>query len=108
MRAFIPNPRAADSGRETPAIGRADRSRLEAAGRRAGSGLRVHAALKGRPILSVLETARTTGLSFPAASSGMELLAELGIARELTGKRRNRFFVYDRYLSILSEGTEAP
>jgi len=38
----------------------------------------------------------------------MELLVELGIARELTGKRRNRLFVYDRYLTVLSEGTEMP
>ena len=30
----------------------------------------------------------------------------LGIARELTGKRRNRVFGYDRYLKILREGTE--
>jgi hypothetical protein len=37
----------------------------------------------------------------------MELLRELGIARELTGKRRNRIFAYDAYLSILNEGTEA-
>jgi hypothetical protein len=48
-----------------------------------------------------------TGLSFPAVSSAMDLLVELGIARELTGKRRNRLFVYDRYLSTLNEGTES-
>jgi hypothetical protein len=47
-----------------------------------------------------------TGLSFPAAASAMALLVELGIARELTGKRRNRVFAYDRYLAILDEGTE--
>jgi len=29
-------------------------------------------------------------------------------ARELTGKRPNRVFAYDRYLAILNEGTEAP
>jgi hypothetical protein len=28
------------------------------------------------------------------------------MARELTGKRRNRLFVYDEYLNVLSEGTE--
>jgi len=38
----------------------------------------------------------------------MAALVELGIARELTGKRRNRLFLYDRYLAILNEGTEAP
>jgi hypothetical protein len=34
-------------------------------------------------------------------------MVELGIARELTGKQRNRLFLYDRYLAILNEGTEA-
>jgi len=38
----------------------------------------------------------------------MELLGTLRIARELTGKRRNRLFVYERYLDVLSEGTEPP
>ena len=33
-------------------------------------------------------------------------LPVLGIARELTGKRRNRLFVYERYLGILNEGIE--
>ena len=36
----------------------------------------------------------------------MKLLEKLGIVRELTGKRRNRLYGYDRYLEILSEGTE--
>jgi len=76
-------------------------------GRRAGSALRVHEALKARPITSVADACRATGLSFPAASSAMELLIGLKIARELTGKRRNRLFGYDRYLAILNEGTEA-
>lgn len=36
----------------------------------------------------------------------MESLVRLGIAREITGRRRYRLYVYDRYLSILNEGTE--
>jgi Fic family protein len=87
-------------------LSRDDRARIELRGRRAGSALRVHEALKGRPILSIPQVRLNTGLSFPAASSAMDLLAELGIARELTGRRRNRLFVYDRYLAILNEGTE--
>ena len=38
----------------------------------------------------------------------MNLLVDQGIARELSGKRRNRLFVYDRYLEILNEGTARP
>ncbi|MBI2505994.1 MAG: Fic family protein [Candidatus Latescibacteria bacterium] len=87
---------------------RTDRSRIEGAGRRAGSGLRVHEALKARPIQSMPRVRDATGLSFPAVSSAMDLLVELGIARELTGRRRNRLFVYDPYLAILNEGTERP
>ncbi len=41
-----------------------------------------------------------------AASSGMRALERLGIVRELTGKKRNRLFGYEEYLSILNEGTE--
>jgi Fic family protein len=85
-----------------------DRAMIEPSGRRAGSALRVHEALKARPLISMPQVCRSTGLSFPAAASGMELLAKIGIARELTGRPRNRLFVYDRYLSILNEGTEAP
>ena len=36
----------------------------------------------------------------------MQTLVELGIAREVTGRRRNRLFAYDAYLTILREGTE--
>ena len=78
------------------------------AGRRAGSALRVHEALKARPILYLSGVCARTSLSFPTAASAMELLVEQGIARELTGKPRNRRFVYDQYLAILTEETETP
>ncbi len=37
----------------------------------------------------------------------MQSFIAAGIARELTGQRRNRVFVYDAYLNILNEGGEA-
>jgi len=33
-------------------------------------------------------------------------MTSIWIVCELTGKARNRVYVYDRYVSILSEGTE--
>ena len=84
-----------------------DRNRLQTAGgRRAGSVLRVHGALKARPILSLPVASRDTKLSFQSAASAMELLVARGIAREITGKRRNQRFVYDHYHAIVDEATE--
>lgn len=39
-------------------------------------------------------------------TKGMAALAEFGLVRELTGNRRNRVLAYDRYVAVLSEGTE--
>ena len=79
---------------------------VEGSGRRAGSALRVYAALRARPILSITAAAEHANLSFSAASSAMHLLVDRGIARETTGKRRGRLFVYHEYVAILNEGTE--
>ena len=59
-------------------------------------------------MVSLPQVVELSGLSFPAAASAMAVLEELGIARELTGKRRNRLFGYERYIAILNEGTELP
>lgn len=99
---------AVETAQRVATMFRNDRATIEPTGRRAGSALRVHEALKARPILSLPAIRDRTGLSFPAASSAIDLLAEIGMVRELTGKRRNRLFVYDRYLAILNEGAEAP
>ncbi len=80
--------------------------RIQQGGRSAGSVLRVHQALKERPITSLQEVSHRTGLSFAAATSGMRVLEGLGVASELTGRQRNRVFGYTEYLTILSEGTE--
>ncbi len=86
---------------------REDRSRLQGtSGRRAGSAVRVHHALAKRVLSSLSATSRDARLSFSATSSAMDLLVTQGIAREITGRSRNRVYVYDQYLSMLTEGTE--
>ncbi len=85
----------------------ADRQRIATEGRRAGSALRVHEALQERPILSIPETCRRTGLAFPTVSAALRLLERAGLVREITGFSRNRVYVYSEYLRILNEGVEA-
>lgn len=85
-----------------------DQRRIQSLGRQAGSALRVHDAFKARPVTSLSDIQKRSNLSAPTVNSMVLLLAELGIVREVTGRRRNRVYAYDRYLSILSEGTETP
>ena len=80
----------------------------DSCGRKAGSVLRVYDALRQRPIVSLPVASRETQLTFRTVSLAMERLVALRMAREITGKRRNRLFVYDQYLAILNEGTEGP
>ena len=81
-------------------------ARIQQTGRAAGSALRVHQALQERPIVSLQKLVDRTNLSFPAVSAGMKVLENLGVAQELTGRKRNRLFGYGRYIAILGEGTE--
>lgn len=84
-----------------------DARRIEGEGRTANSALRVHATLQRRPVASLQEIQRVSGVSLPTANSAMASLVNLGITNEITGKKRNRVFAYTRYLEILGEGTEA-
>ncbi len=96
---------AVATARRLEATFAAHRARIVERGRRAGSALRVHEALKARPLGSIQDVSKRTGLSFPTAAAAMDLLMGLGVASELTGKRRGRVFAYAEYLAILSEGT---
>jgi Fic family protein len=83
---------AASTAQRLAGLFRDDRAQIVPRGRLAGSALRVHEALKTRPVTNVKQVGARTGLSIPATSSAMKLLVEIGIARELTGRRRNRVF----------------
>ena len=83
-----------------------DHARIENLENRVGSLLRVHEAMKERPILSLKEISQRVSIDYSTASRAIEQLTKLRIAREITGKRRGRLFAYYRYLAILSEGTE--
>lgn len=83
-----------------------DEAQIQTQGRRAGSALRVHQAMKEHPIISLRNVADRTSLTLPTAAAGMQVLQDLGIAMELTGQVRDRRYGYRQYISILSEGTE--
>ena len=86
---------------------RHDKALISELGRQANSALRAHDALMARPILTIPEIAKSTGLSYPGASAGLSRLIELGIVTEAVGSMRARVFVYTQYLQTLNEGTES-
>ncbi len=97
---------AVDTAQRLAALFETDTQRTRSAGRGATSALRLLAALRERPVGNLGGLSEQTGMSFPTASKAMQALMDLGIARELTGQRRNRVFVYGAYLDILNEGGE--
>ncbi len=98
---------AVDTARRLVDLFQQDAQRAQAEAGRNASVLRVLDALRHRPLCSLRQIAASAGISFPTASKAMLALVEMGIARELTGQRRNRVFVYDAYLGVLNEGGEA-
>jgi Fic family protein len=83
-----------------------DRRRIENIGRGAGSALQVHQIMRKKPIFSINHLSIQLELSRPTVSAAIKSLNTLGIVEELTGRQRDRIFVYRDYLNILNEGTE--
>ena len=98
---------AVETARRLVRLFQQDEQKVQTLGRSASTALRVFRALCERPLVTLNQICKHTGLSFPAASKAMQALEGLGIVQEITGRRRNRAFAYQQYLTILSEGTES-
>lgn len=95
---------AVETARRLVNLFEADTARIQQSGRAAPNALRVLAALRQRPVLTLKHLRDQHGITFPTATKAMNTLLAAGIARELTGQRRNRVFAYDGYLGLLNEG----
>ena len=85
-------------------MAQADRARVQGAGRIAGSALQVHHALLSRPINTIARLAADTKLSVPTVTGALAALRDLGLVREITGRKRGRVFAYWPYLEVLQQG----
>jgi Fic family protein len=85
-----------------------DRQRIQRLKRTSGTVLQVHQALLQRPLNTIPNLCKATGLSPATVASALKTLQKLEITRELTGKQRYRHFAYSRYIDRLSEGLEKP
>ena len=71
-------------------------------GRGAQKALLLLEGLYFRPHLSVAATASITGLTFPNANTLVAQFVELGLLIEVTGRRRDRRFMFGPYVDILN------
>lgn len=83
-----------------------DRRKVEDLGRRAGSAQRMLDQLRRHPITTIPNAAAQLHLTAPTVRSAVESLETLGIVREITGKQRDRIYLYDQYVRILDRGAE--
>ncbi len=88
-------------------IAEEDKIRIQSLGRAAGSALRIHQAFQQRPLGSIRFLSKETELSPPAVTGALRAMENAGIVKEITGRKRNRIFAYEKYLEIIRQGTEA-
>lgn len=97
---------AVDTAQRLLALLAADRARIATLGTRAGNVGLVYEQFARRVLLSVPQVRPQLTLSDPTIRSAITTLGNMGIVNELTGQRRNRVYVYQSYLEILSEGAQ--
>jgi len=84
----------------------ADRFKIGESGKSTATVLTIHTFLQSQPIANTSTIKEACNVSLPTILRSLTALEDLGIVREITGKERNKVFVYQDYLSILSSGTE--
>ncbi|HEU4586377.1 MAG TPA: Fic family protein [Gemmatimonadaceae bacterium] len=82
-----------------------DRRRVQSLGRVAGTTLLVYDLLRERVVISIPYAAGTLDITWPTAKSALQRLESLGIAKEISGRRRDRVYAYEKQLAILDRGT---
>ena len=97
---------AVETANRLVALFQEDAARIQGLGRSAPNTLRVFDAFRSRPVASIKDVRRRTGVTAPTAGRAIDALEELNIVEEITGRQRDRIFAYRRYLNILNEGAE--
>ncbi len=99
---------AVHSARDLFALVARDRARLLDAVSTSVTVLRLFELLPSNPMVTVSLAMKLTSTSKPTAGRAVQTLAELGILVETTGKKRDRSWVYQKYLDLLRVGTDDP
>jgi Fic family protein len=83
-----------------------DNKKIATMGRARFSCERIFEYLKKLPQVSAKLLTKELGISAPAVRNALNNMVNLGILEEISGKQRNKVYVYRKYLNILEEGAE--
>lgn len=97
---------AVTSARELFGLVAADRARVLGHEGMSVAALRLFELLPRHPVVTVASVMKLVDASKPTAGKAIDLLARAGVLHETTGKKRDRSFVYEKYLEQLRVGTE--
>jgi len=97
---------ATDTADRTVRLFAKDRSKIEKLGRASGSALRVHELMQTNPFLRIRTATKALKLTVPTVTSALNHLMELGIVKEISGKKRDRLFSYFQYVRMVSGDTQ--
>jgi len=94
---------AADTAKKILGLREEHRTQInDRLGRMAGNGHRVLERLYEKPIVSVEDVRAITGTTFQAANMIVQRLVGLGVLQEMTGRARNRRFLYAPYVNLFN------
>lgn len=94
------------TARKLSEIAEEDRKKIQQLGKGSSSALRIHASLNTKPLGSIPYLMKETGLTAPTVTGALRALGKLRIAREITGRKRNRIYAYTKYLEMLNKGID--
>ncbi|HZV83340.1 MAG TPA: Fic family protein [Geobacteraceae bacterium] len=83
-----------------------DRQKIAGLGKAAPTAMALLDLLYRRPYVTIPFVVKELAISSPAAGKAVNNLVSLGILIEVSGKKRDRVFLHESYLSIIREGTE--
>jgi len=83
-----------------------DRTKIKTLKRAMPGVLKAFEYLQRKALVTIPNLAHAMKVSQPTATAALKNLAELGIVKEVSGKKRDKLFSYEAYLNIIAQDTE--
>ncbi|MBN1363355.1 MAG: Fic family protein [Syntrophaceae bacterium] len=97
---------ALEAARAILSLRETHRTKIMQLGRAAGSAMQLFDLIFKKPMVTVNLVSRELSLSAPAARKAVTNLEQLGILKEISGKQRDRQYLYKQYFDIILSGID--